>query len=417
MAIIILIAFFSALGMVQIDQALRLTPDPDRIWLYGGGADSATAVLSAVTSSAITVAGIIFSATYVTMQLASSQYTPRVVQALSRRWNLQVVLGIFLANFVYSLVVLRSVRPSTTARPEEFVPVLAVSVCVALSIACVGVLVYYITYGMHSLQPTFLINSAASETERLLERSRLASSKMQQGASIEGPIAVPDDARILTAATSGFIQRVRFEELLAIVREADVAVSLDGNIGHFYLAGEPVMSVWPPEGCTPEIEQKVRATLSIGDERTPEQDIEFGFRRVADIMLKAISPAINDPTTAEYCINTLGNLVLLLATEDEPRRYLADDDGTVRLLWKAEPFNRCVRTAFGQLRFYAVRDASLVCYVLNAFERVTLLVPEGRRPVLIEQAGVLRDAALAATPSAADRALINHGSAWIATYA
>jgi uncharacterized membrane protein len=268
---------------------------------------------------------------------------------------------------------------------------------------------------MRALQPTYLINSAADETVRLLQRSRLASSQLDQGAPPNEPVAPPADAKLLTISKSGFIQFVRYEDLLVVARRADVSVSLEGRIGNFYFVGEHVLSVWPAERCTLEAEWKILETLSIGDERTPEQDVEFGFRRAADIMLKAISPAINDPTTAEYCINTLGNLVILLGTESRPNHYLIDPDGTVRLIWKSEPFDQCVRTAFGQLRYYAVRDTSLVRYALVTFERVASLVPESRRSALVEQAVALRDAALVATEDVAERHSIEQACRWIST--
>src|SRR4051812_42912653 len=106
MAVMVVTSVIVAICLINLDHALDLNPGPDRSWLYGGTADSALSLLSTVAGSAITVAGVIFSATFVTMQLASSSYTPRVVQALSRRWILQAVMGAFLGNFAYSIMVL-----------------------------------------------------------------------------------------------------------------------------------------------------------------------------------------------------------------------------------------------------------------------------------------------------------------------
>jgi uncharacterized membrane protein len=413
MAIIVLLAILLALGLVRLDQALDITPNPNQVWIYGGTAEAAISLLSAVASSAITVAGVVFSATFVTMQLASSQYTPRVVQALSRRWTLQVVLGFYLGNFVYSLIVLRSVRPVNASGAAEFVPVLSVSVCVAISIACVGVLIFYIAYGMRSLQPTFLIDSAARETVDLLRRSLAISNQQRSVPDLRLPDIDPREAWIFQLIASGFLQRIRIGKLRDIATEADLVVRIDGDIGSFLMQGEPVLTVAPGHRCTPDVQARIRACIIVGLERTPEQDVEFGFRRVADIMLKALSPAINDPTTATYCINRLGELTVMMASQPEEQRYLVDDADQVRVVWRAEPFARCVHTAFSQLRFYIVADVSLMRYTLEMLERTTRLVGPAHQAVLLAEARRLRESFLASLTEPADQEAVTTAGAWI----
>ncbi|MGC4106538.1 MAG: DUF2254 family protein [Thermomicrobiales bacterium] len=247
--------------------------------------------MSAAASSAITVAGVVFSATIVTMQLASSQCTPRVIEPLSRRWYLQIVLGIFVGTFIYSLVVL---RPASGQEPE-FVPVLSVTFCVLYSVAAVGVMLYYTSYSMRSLQPSSLIDSAARETitilgHRLVERTRHPAGITE----LAVPVMEGEPWRMLVE-TPGFVQRVRLEQVLALARQHDLVVRMDGHFGAYILRGESVISVWPAAACTPTVQATLRRTVVLGPERTADQDIEYGVRRVADILLKALSPAINDP--------------------------------------------------------------------------------------------------------------------------
>ena len=415
MAGIVSVMFIVALGLVRLDHALKLTPDPDQVWFYGGGADASIGLLSAITSSSITVAGVIFSATFVTMQLASSSYTPRVVQALSRRWNLQVVLGIFLADFVFALVVLRSVRPVTETRAPEFVPVLSVSACILFSFICVGVFVYYVSYGFRSLQPTFLIDSAVRETIGLLERSQRVSEGVRQVSPGAREAGSAENPHLVVAAEAGFLQRVQFNELQREAEAADVSVRIIADIGRYYFPGEPILAIVPGDRWSMELQDAVLRTVALGDERTPEQDIEFAFRRVADIMLKAISPAINDPTTSEYCINTLGKLILMLASQPAPLQQLVDGNDVIRVTWSQQPFARCVNTAFDQFRHYGSRDISLVAYTLQSFRRLASLLPVGHRAVIVAQAVALRDTALAEVGSEGDRQIVNRASSWLTT--
>ncbi len=411
LALIVSMAALLGLILVRVDQWLDLSPDADRVWLYGGSGDAAIGVLSAIASSSVTVAGVVFSATYVTMQLASSQYTPRVVQALARRWSLHLVLGFFLASFAFSLLVLRAVRPTGDA--TEFVPVLSVSMSIVLAMASVGVFIFYVIYGMRSLQPTFIIDSAARETSELLHRSLAASGADTRGGSI--PIDSPDpvDVTPLCVVSSGYFQMVRFRRLLAAAEEAQVTVRITAEVGQYSFQGERVASVWPRTKCSPEVEARVLDALQFGSERTAEQDFEYGFRRVADIMLKALSPAINDPTTAQYCLNTLGDLVILVANEHQPQRYLTDRNGVVRVIWEPEPFEQCVHTAFDQLRFYVVNDLTLAVFTLRVFQRVTLLIPAGKRAVLLHIAGNFLATVQDTFTLEQDRHIIARAAAWM----
>ncbi len=408
---------FAVLGlaMVRIDQELRLDPLPSRLWLYSGSPDAAMSVLSAIASSAITVAGVVFSATFVTMQLASSQYTPRVVKALSRLWYLHVVLGMFLGSFTFSLLVLRSVRPPEGDPEAAFTPVLSVSLAIVIAIASVGVLGFYAIYGMRTLEPTFLINSAADQTRSLLRRSLIASRKARSVGSLDTD--PPPEAMVVAirAPCAGFLQMMHFEQLLAVAIRNDVTINVTANIGNYIFPGENLAIAWPGERISEEAMKEILKALLIGDERTSEQDIEFGFRRVADIMLKAISAAINDPTTAEYCMNTLGDLIIMVANEPEPQRYLVDKADTVRVIWEPEPYDRCVHTAFDQLRFYVKNDTHLAIHALKTLRRVHALVPVSAQPVIESVASVFHRTASAHLDTDEDRRAFERASAWFSS--
>ena len=250
LASVVLAFGLGGLGLVRLDGAVQIKPADNPPWLYGGSADTAIGVLSAIVSSAITVAGVIFSATLVTMQLASSQYTPRVVQTLMRRWYLQGVLGMFLGSFAFSLLVLRSVRPAGAEGEPEFVPVLGVSTAILIALVSVGVLIFYIIFAMRSLEPTALINSAASETITLLERSRaftpetrVSSKVVDRPPSGEVPVAIP-------ATKPGFLQLIRFRNLLSVAEEADITIQITASMGRFKYPGEELAVAWPAGNVT-----------------------------------------------------------------------------------------------------------------------------------------------------------------------
>lgn len=412
LASIVLGSFVLALVMLQIDHALQIDPSPSQPWLYGGTAESAISLLSAVASSSITVAGVVFSATFVTMQLASSQYTPRVIEPLSRRWYIQIVLGTFLGTFMYALVVLRAVRPAGQGDPE-FVPVLSVTLCVLYALASVGLMLYYTSYAMRSLQPSFLIDSAARETVDVLRRRATRRRDLPHQEHVLSGIAPEDEPAVLRCRVPGFVQQIRVQPLLEIASRHDLTIRVDCAFGRYVLRGEPLLSVWPASRCTGAVISDLHGTVILGAERTAEQDVEYGIRRVADIMLKALSPAINDPTTAEYALNRLGELIVLLAASEEAPATLATADGRHGVIWRPERFDLCVQTAFGQLRFYIGTDVHLMLYSLDLLQRTTALVrPHLRGPLLLE-ASQLRSSIMESVRNPVDRAALDDACGWI----
>ena len=370
MASIVVASAMTGFALIALDEQLRFEPKGARSWLYGGTPESAISLLSAVGSSAITVAGVVFSATFVTMQLASSQYTPRVLQALSDRWYLHIVLGAFLGNFMYSMVVLRSVRPAGSTNGEPFLPVIAVSLSVVYSLVCVGVLIYYITYGMKSLQPSSLIDSAARATVTLLEkRTRIAEGQSDDiSEGLDELTTPPDDAYILEASRPNFIVGLRLNKLTQIAEAHDIHVAVVARIGQYALYREPLLKAWPRENVTAAAISGLEGCVWMDAERRPEQDLEFGVRRVADIMLKALSQSINDPTTAEHSLNRICDLLILISTSTKPTSASRDSSGVVRVTWTQISFEEYVHTALGQLRFYIGTDVSLIRYSLGMLE-------------------------------------------------
>jgi uncharacterized membrane protein len=402
--------------MVRLDQALDLDPPTDRIWLYGGDAGGASGVLSAIASSSITVAGVIFSANFVALQLASSLYSPRVIWTLTRRHWLQVVLGTFLASFIYSLMVLRSVRSASEQEPE-FVPVLAVSVAILLALASVGVLIFYVHRGAKMVQPASVIEIAAAESFNLLDAPPVSSGLAR--ADVVPPVPSAQEAgAVVTADRSGYVQRLDGRPMSALFGGPEITIRLDRLVGSFVLHGEALATVFPGSACDAAVEAAIRSAYVLGQDRTPEQDVEYGFRRVADIALKALSPAINDPTTAMTCIDSLGLLLRRLAERPiAPFVVLPGQAsasvGNIRVIWDAHFFERCVDVAFAQVRHYGASDAVVMAYLLDSLRRLAALVPANLRGALIEEAHRARACALDAITLPDDRRRVESAARWL----
>ncbi len=334
-------------------------------WTFQGGADSARTVLSTIAGSMITVAGTIYSLTIVVLTLASVQFAPRVLRAFMRDRGNQTVLGFFVATFTYCLVVLRVIRGPGG---DEFVPANAVTGGLLLALISVGMLIYFIDHIFHSIEVSNILATVARETARHIDQlyPQLWDAQADQG--VAAPPAA--DWVPVPATRTGYLQYVDTAALLALATRHDLILWQDRHIGAFFSAGTPLLYAAPAPRGTPALTADLNAAFALGRAPTLQQDVAYGFRQIVDIALKAISPAVNDPTTAENCIDYLGALLLHLARRRIPQLDLRDAGGQVRVYLAERSFHDLVRLAVDQIRHYGAGDHVIGIRLLDTLGRV-----------------------------------------------
>ena len=360
-------------------------------WVYQGGAEGARAVLSAITSSLITVTGVVFSVTIVAVQLASSQYTPRVLRNFSSDRGNQVVLGVFISTFTYAVLVLRTVRAPGNGT-DELVPRLAVTGSIALLLVCVVALIYFIHHVARLIQVTNIIDRITHETVGNVHRLFPEHIGRADDTSPPDP-RLPEHAwATVCAARSGYIRFVHEDRLFALGTRERVVIRMEPKIGDYVLAGRPLAAVWA--GGAPveaELERRIRRAFVLGPDRTPHQDVEFGMIQISDVAIRALSPSTNDPTTALRCIDRLAEILAALGTRNppEPRRTR---DGRVCFVAKYTTFEMAVKVVFDDIRHFGASIPVIAEHLLEVLGDLMLLVPEARREPLAQQArAVLHD--------------------------
>ncbi len=418
-----------AVGTVRLDEALDLAPRASRPWAFGGGADGARGVLGTIAGSMITVTGTVFSITIVALQLASGQFTPRVLRTFTGDRGVQVVLGVFLATFTYALLVLRTVRAEEDARTgaEAFVPAVSVTVAVAFALLSIGSLIYFIHRIARAIQAATVVDHVVADTGAALDR-RLPP-QTADAPTTPGGVAVPDEPpATVRAETSGYLQAVGEGALLDLGTDAPrdagtgpprdpravapLTLRIASTVGEFVLEGAPLAEVWPAAACTDRLAGAVRGACTLGRERTHEQDVELGFRQLADIATKALSPGVNDPTTATICVDRLGQLLVRAARDPDGPVVRDDDAGRVRVLLPTPPFGRLVDTAFAQIRHFGAGDAVVMAHLVGVLGRVAELVPPERRAPLAREATLaLADARGQLAPH--DLPRVDAAAAWL----
>lgn len=362
-----------AFGLVFVD--VRITHDwlADYPLLFGAGSDGARGMLTAIAGSMITVAGLIFSLTLSTLAQVSSQYTPRVLRNFMRDRGNQLVLGFFVSIFVYCLVVLRTIRGGDEG---SFIPSLAVLMGLVLALVSIGVLIYFIHHIASSIQASNIVRNATEETEAAI--GRLFPDELGQQADEDEAQDLRQQASQLRwqpvpARASGYVQRVDEDSLLTLAREIGGVVHMEHGIGSFVARGAALVSVARYGGGTLALTEELVGRLTnhfgLGSQRTVEQDAGFGLRQIVDIALKALSPGINDTTTAIICVDHLGSLLAQLANRHLAGPLRSDED-RVRVVAIRPAFEKFVATAFDQIRINADGNAAVYLRLLTALATV-----------------------------------------------
>lgn len=369
----------------------------DAWWLFGGSANGARGLLSTVAASVITVAGVVFSITIVALQLASTQFTPRVLQNfMSDRGN-QVVLGVFIGTFAYTLLVLRTIRSADDAGNGSFVPFSAVTVAILLALVSMAFLIYYLDHVTHWIEASSIINRITRDTVHeirvrypvaFLNGEAVVDADAPRRAGQLGSTTPVDahpprvDAGTLLAYESGYIQALDDHRILALAVHADALIRVEHAVGDFVLEATPLFSVWPRERLDGELEEALREATAIGHRRTIMQDPELGIIQLADIAVKALSSGINDPTTAMLAIDRLVQIVAEFGGRYPRDRVQRDDDGTLRVLRPAFDFEAAVEVAFNQVRRYGDSDPAVLSHLALGVSSLASRVGASDRQVL-----------------------------------
>jgi uncharacterized membrane protein len=388
-----------AVLMVGLDQQDVLPEETAPLWLMTGSSDGARGVLSAIASGIITVTGVVFSVTIVALQLASTQYTPRVLRNFTADRASQMVLGVFIGTFTYSLLVLRVVRgeePTAMENGEYFIPHLSIVVAVVLALVSIGFLIFFINHLARSIQASVLIARVTEETLRTMER--LLPARFGEAADDDVASATPAaQGSIITANSSGYVQAIDHDAVSKILEDGGgVTVRLERQVGEFILPGAAVATVWPAMPTDHEdspVVQHVRAAYLMGSERTPYMDLEHGVIELADIAVKALSPGINDPTTAVLCVDRLSELLLAFARQEPPRRVRRHNGGRGILIIPRTEFDRLADLALDQVRHFGVGDPRFAIALLDRLAELGMVLPRHHRQAVARHAAaVLRDA-------------------------
>lgn len=395
--LLVLAAFALAYGLIEFDRSTSFDGANRFPLLFGTGADGARGMLAAISGSMLTVAALAFSLTLSTITQVSSQYSPRVLRNFMRDRVNQVVMGYFVGVFAYCLLVLGTIRGTDE---QKFVPATAVLMGLLLALGGVAALIFFIHHIAESLQTGTIVRRIFRETSKAIDAlfpDRFGE-PIDDSAQAAAALRYSDEEtgwRPIRAGQTGYLQRIDTEGLLRWATRHRVVLRIERDMGAFVNEETRLFSVRSgmerPDPDQADWPDDLPNFVSIGRHRNVEQDVAFGIQQLVDITLKALSPGINDTTTAIMAIDYLGATIGRLAEREFPAR-LRSDGQYLRILVRSADFETYVRLAFDLPRVNARGNHAVFRRLLRALATgaAATCTPD-RRPVFREQARLLLD--------------------------
>ena len=345
-ALMLVVSVAVAFGLAQIDKGHLSTPLP---WTVSFTPGTASTLLGTIAGATITTAGVVFSLLVVSLQLASGQFSPRVLRGFWRDQFGQVLIGLLLSTFAFCVLTLARLDPHAQRAPS-----LTVMFALFLALASVVFIVVYLNRISRQQYVGNIVARVSEETLRLVDELPYGP---HTGMRVGKPVPVPRLAEmgeplVVRSHGNGWVQQISRRAVIAAAPAGGV-IRLETRVGGYLVRDTPVASIWPRPAGPAAAAALIRAAVILGPARTMQQDIDFGLRQLADIALRALSPAVNDPTTAIEVVLRIGSIMRPLVLADLPEQSVRDSDGRVLLTPYDLDHGEYLVHAFDQLRLYA----------------------------------------------------------------
>jgi uncharacterized membrane protein len=344
------------------------------------GVTGAQAMFNAVITLALSFIVFTFGSLLVAIQVAGGQYTPRVIATTLLRDNLiRCTAGLFVFTLLFAV--------KAADRMETTVHQLIAFVVGLLGLICIVAFLFLIDYAARMLRPVSLAGRVGKYGLEVMESVYPEQSSEAQGiaGSRQSPGSV--EGTILHRGKSAIVVAVNVEMLVAEAEKAKGVIEFVPQVGDFIGSGEPLFLLH--DGVDAIDGRKLRASVVLGDERTMEQDPLFGFRILVDIAIKALSKAINDPTTAVLAIDQLHRLLRSAGTRNLRTDQILDRGGKLRVIFRTPKWEDFVHLAFSEIRFYGAENIQIARRLRAMIVNLTDTLPAQRHSALRKELELL----------------------------
>lgn len=383
-----------AIGLAIVISPLLRWIDRQTDWRYFDfSPDGARTILGAFTSSMLTLVVFVVSSLLIIVQLASAQLTPRIIASVFAKRQLIWVLSFF--TFVYTYTV------AASGRIDQTTPQLPVAFAVVCNLACIAIFFWFGQWLGSSLRPIAVLESVADQGREVIEY--VYPQLFDPAAEQQSWSPAPESVVVVVEhiGRSGVVLAFCQQELTAIAAQADVVIELVPQVGDFVARGDPLFRIRSTD--RPVDAGALRACVAIGSERTMEQDPRFAFRIMVDIANKALSPAINDPTTAVLALDQIHRLLMYVGRRRLDAGETHDVQGRLRLCYGTPDWIDFVCLSITEIRHFGASSMQVARRLQAMIEHLLRVLPDARKAPLRQELTLLQRAVQRIYPDAEDR--------------
>lgn len=374
--LIILSAVVGAIALLTIDARVDYKPEGILSNIFTGSSESARSILSVIATAMVGVAGTVFSITLVALTLASSQFGSRLLRNFMLERVNQVVLGSYIATYVYCLIVLNTVKDTEVL---SFIPTISVFVAIIIAVANIILLIIFIHHIAISIQANKVISDISESLSKSIKR--LYPEDLEDA---DLPQKEPDIEEIkknythtynIISPDSGYLQYVDYEAMFNKAKHNNYFIELYYMPGDYLVEDQKVGVLYSNNSEKVDDEERdaediLNPYFIIGNVRIPQQDIEFSIHQMVEVADRALSPGVNDPYTAISCIDNLTATICQLSKVKFPTDYKFDKDGILRVLAKNISFNGTLNTAFRHIRQYSANNPPVAIRLMESLNTI-----------------------------------------------
>ncbi|MFD3514617.1 DUF2254 domain-containing protein [Streptomyces sp. NPDC058657] len=365
LAAAVLVGGAAAAVDAEVVSLLRESGSYDELGELIGLAEDAKTIITTVSSAMMTFIGVVFSISLVAVQMASGQFTPRVVRIFVRSRITKLTFSVFLATFVMSLLVMAGYDGETDPRRVSSVPLVQSALTMAMVAMSLVLFIAYVNSTLRLMRVGYVVDRIGREAVGVLRK--------QERGWERGAVLGEETGLIPYEGRAGVLRDVYIARLVRVAARRGVVLRLIPRIGDFVVPGTPVLAV---HGGRPPAPRALRRTVSVGVERTFHQDLGFGLRQLSDIALRALSPAVNDPTTAVQAVDRIVQFLSVAVGLPLGALHHRAKDGSVRFVQSVPSWEDLVDLGFSEIRLAVHGNPQVSRRLMAGLDDLLLLAAE-----------------------------------------
>ncbi|HSJ69080.1 MAG TPA: DUF2254 domain-containing protein [Anditalea sp.] len=365
--VIVVVAIFGSMLLINIDSTYHVEPEGFLGLFITEDVESARQILSTIAGAMLNVTGVVFSITLVALTLASSEFGSRLLRNFMNDRLNQVVLGTYIATFIFCILILRVVKG---VEDNDFIPNISIFVAIIISVANIFLLIAYIHHIAISIQADYIITDVGKNLRSSLKTlypNQIGDENLEQSEvflkehidKIPLKILVPNPK-------SGYLQVINGESLLSIAKKNNLILESDHRPGDLIVKDMTLVKVHSEKALDEKSFKKISDAFIIGENRTPTHDAEFSIHQLVEIIARALSSGINDPFTAITALDKLTSNLSELASNRFASGFRFDDEGHLRMILNPLTFEGMVNASFNQVRQYSTSNPAVLIRLMES---------------------------------------------------